>query len=384
MSIPTEWKDVAESLAKLPEEQRKRGLKVIETLATNAAPSEEVGKPPVATMGEYLDRELAEAPVLVHPGIMARGAITAMVARGGKGKTTVSLNRLIRWSMGKPLFDELPDVMRPEKPLRSLIIENEGAPGHFQKVLRTILHENGFTDEEKAMARENIFIWGDGGWSGLKLDDDANVATVKRAVEASKPDIVFIEPFRGLWRGNENDSTEMANVMDQFSEIANEFECAILLTHHERKSGAQDGDDPMSAARGSGVLEGHAAVMERWIPVKGGKYRELSWIKARFEEPPAPVTMEFDRHAWSYTYVGEDDMTRDVEKFISQFPDSWMSATEIANETGYPYHKVRKLLGNLRDGDPPKVASRAVEGKVHFRWKDYGGGEDDIGGLAVT
>lgn len=380
--IPESWKSVAAELAELPEEQRKRGVRVIETLATNNAPSEEVGKPPVATLGDYLERELNETPVLVHPGIMARGAITAMVSRGGKGKTAVSLNRIIRWAMGKPLFDELPDVMRPDGELRSLIIENEGAPGHFQKVLRTILENNNFTEEDQAKARENICIYGDGGWSGLKLDDEANVRLVKRAVEECKPDIVFIEPFRGLWRGNENDSTEMSNVMDAFSDIANTYECAILLTHHERKSGAGDGADPMDAARGSGVLEGHAAVMERWLPVKGGQYRELSWMKARFEEAPAPVTMQFDRERWSYAYVGEDDMTRDVAKFMSQFPDSWMSATEIGSETGYPYHKVRKLLNGLKNADPPKVASRAVEGKVHFRWKDSDNADD--GALAVV
>jgi hypothetical protein len=383
VSIPDEWREVATELAKLPEEQRKRGLKVIETLATNNAPAEEVGKPPVAALGDYLDRELADAPVLVHPGIAARGAITVMVARGGKGKTAVSLNRIVRWAMGKALFDELPDVLRPDHNLRTLIVENEGAPGHFQKVLRTILTENGFTEEEQQLARENIFIWGDGGWSGLKLDDEANIRLVKRAVEECKPDILFVEPFRGLWRGNENDSTEMANVMDRLSEVATEFECAVLLTHHERKSGAGEDGEAMSAARGSGVLEGHAAVMERWIPVKGGQYRELSWIKARFEEAPAPLTMSFNRSSWSYDYVGEDDMTRDVEKFMVQFPDSWMSAKEISEETGYPYHKVRKLLGNLKDSDPPRVASRAVEGKVHFRWKDFGDG-DDTGGLAIT
>lgn len=380
--IPDNWRAIAAELAELPEEQRKRGIKVIETLATNNAPSEEVGKPPVASLGEYLARELNEAPVLVHPGIMARGAITAMVSRGGKGKTAVSLNRIVRWAMGKPLFDELPDVMRPEGELRTLVIENEGAPGHFQKVLRTILENNDFSEEDQAKARENIFIYGDGGWSGLKLDDEANVRIVKRAVEETKPDIVFIEPFRGLWRGNENDSTEMSNVMDAFSDIANTYECAILLTHHERKSGPGDGGDPMDAARGSGVLEGHAAVMERWLPVKGGQYRELSWMKARFEEAPAPVTMQFDRERWGYDYVGEDDMTRDVAKFMSQFPESWMSVTEVANETGYPYHKVRKLLTNLKDLDPPKVASRAVEGKVHYRWKDLS--DDDGGGLAVV
>lgn len=378
MSIPESWRTVAAELAELPEDERKRGIRYIETLATTEAPSDEVAKPPVASLGEYLEREVGDAPVLVHPGICARGAITAMIARGGKGKTTVSLNRLIRWGMGKPLFDEVPDVLRPDEPLRSLIIENEGAPGHFQKVLKTIIDNNNFSDECKSMARENVYIWGDGGWSGLKLDDDNNMALVRSAVEAVKPDIIFLEPFRGLWRGDENDATAMANVLDSLSELANAYECAVFLTHHERKGGVGEGGDPMSAARGSGVMEGHAAVMERWVPVKNNKYRELSWIKARFEEAPAPLTMEFDRERWAYAYVGLDAMTRDVAKFMQQFPDSWMPAGEIGSELGLDYQAVRKLLNKLKDEDV--VASRAIEGKVSYRWKDDSNGA----GLAVV
>jgi hypothetical protein len=83
-------------------EQQKRMLVLAEL------PDEEVGKPPVTALGDYLDNEIQLPPMLVEPGLVARGAISAMISRGGKGKTALSLNRLIRWSMGKPVFDDLP------------------------------------------------------------------------------------------------------------------------------------------------------------------------------------------------------------------------------------------------------------------------------------
>lgn len=371
-----------EFLAELEsDEARERVMRQLKQLVVAQLPDQEVAKPPISTLGEYLDTEIELPPVLVEPGLVARGAISAMIARGGKGKTAVSLNRLVRWSMGKPLIDELPDLMKPVEPLKILIIENEGAPGHFQKVLRTILHENDFTDEEIEMARQNVTIWGDGGWSGLKLDDPANIELVDRAVAETGCDIVFIEPFRGLWRGDENSSTEMANVLDSISDIANRYDCAAMITHHENKSGGSDNGDPMSAARGSSVMEAVCAVMERWSPVKGGRQRELSWIKARFDEAPAPVRLEFDREKWSYRYVAEEEGEREVLGLLSQFPGQYMTINEIKDELGETYARVRKWANSLAEQD--KLRRRTDAGAIHYCYS--GGHEDDeTAPLAIT
>ena len=380
--LTNETIDYGDYLASLDsDEARERAMRQLKQLVVAQLPDQEVAKPPITTLGEYLDTEIELPPVLVEPGLVARGAISAMIARGGKGKTAVSLNRLVRWSMGKPLIDDLPDLMKPVGPLKILIIENEGAPGHFQKVLRTILTENDFTDEEQQLARENVTIWGDGGWSGLKLDDPANIELVDRAVAETGCDIVFIEPFRGLWRGDENSSTEMANVLDSISDIANRYDCAAMITHHENKSGGSDGGDPMSAARGSSVMEAVCAVMERWSPVKGGRQRELSWIKARFDEAPAPVRLEFDREKWSYRYVAEEEGEREVLGFLSQFPGQYMTINEIKDELGETYARVRKWANSLADQD--KLRRRTDAGSIHYCYS--GGHEDDeTAPLAIT
>ena len=364
------------------DEDRQRAMQQLKQLVLAQLPDQEIGKPPISTLGEYLDTEIELPPMLVEPGLVARGAISAMIARGGKGKTAVSLNRLVRWSMGKPLIDDLPDLMKPVGPLKVLIIENEGAPGHFQTVLRTILMENDFTADEIALARENVTIWGDGGWSGLKLDDPENIALVDRAVGETNCDIVFIEPFRGLWRGDENSSTEMANVLDAISDIANRHDCAALLTHHENKSGGSENSDPMSAARGSSVMEAVAAVMERWSPVKGGRQRELSWIKARFAEAPAPVRLEFDRERWSYRHVAEEEGEREVLGLLSQFPGQYMTLAEIKDELGESYQKVRKWANALAEED--KVKKRSDAGQMHYCYVGSNESDDETSPLAIT
>lgn len=333
----------------------------------------------VSNLGEYLDREIEMPPMLVEPGLVARGALSTMTSRAGKGKTAVSLNMLLRWSIGKPLFDELTDVLTPTAPLRILIIENEGAPGHFQKILGLILHKNGLSEEEVALARENVHIWGDGGWSGLKLDHDDNVDMISTAIAKTKADILFIEPFRGLWSGDENSSTDMAVVLDSMSRLASENQCGVMLTHHETKSGG--GEEAMDAARGSTAFEGHAAVMARWSQVRGGRQSELSWVKWRYAEKPAPVRMQFDRETWSYRLVEESELERDVLKLLGQFPGDYFTLAEVREELEMQTKEEQSLRRALRSlTEAGRLRDRRAEGAAQWTIKS-----DDAGDtLAVT
>lgn len=383
--LALEW---GRHLAELPEHRRGEARRTARQALVAALPAEEVGRPPVRTLGEFVDEELELPPILVEPGLVARGGVTALVSKGGKGKTTLSFNRLLRWAMGRPLFDELPDVMRPTQPLRSLIIENEGGGWHTQKILRLMLEKNGFPEEDVKLARENVHVWGDGGWSAMKLDNDDNVELVKRAVETTKTDILFLEPFRGLWRGEENSSTEMAVVMDAFHEIANTYDCAVLVTHHESKGAIEQGADAMEKSRGSGAFSDLGAVMERWAPVQGAQQREWSLTKARYDEPPAPVRMQFDRERWGYRYVGENENVRKAVRVISRAgPGAELSVVEIEDELEETTQAtVRRWLetaveqGTLKE----RMVSEGPTRKRRYRLADTPDEDDAGGGLAIT
>jgi hypothetical protein len=364
---PAEW---GRYLAGLPPPQRDEARSAARKALELSLPDDEIEHVPVRSLGEYIDQEIVLPPMLVHPGLVARGAVHVMYARAGKGKTAVSLNRVLRWGAGLPLFDELPDVMKPEKPLRTLIIENEGAPGHFQQKLTTILnglHEGRpiFSDEEREATRANVHIWGDGGWSKMKLDQPGNLELVKRGVEKVEADIVFLEPFRGLWSGDEQDSTAMSKVLDALSELANEFNCGVMLTHHERKSN-EYGDD-MDAARGSTAFEAQCAVMERWRPVASGRQRELKWTKNRFVPEIAPVRMRWEQERWGYSFVAENEHQRDVMAVLHAVAPDWTTVGEVADELGGENQQnVRRWLNKAADEDPT-VKKRRRENQWMYR-----------------
>ena len=346
----------ASELSKLPAAEREERLQAIQRLAVLQAPADELEvPPPVRPMGEYLATEIEKPPELVHPFQVARGAMTALIARAGKGKTTMTLNRALRWSVGRPMFEGLPEVMAPVQPLRILIIENEGAPGFFHEKLQQMFDNQEFTDEEREMAAANMLIWGEGGWPRVKLfrndrtrGDDFDL--VRRGIEIHEPDVLIMEPFRTLWDGEENSATEMTEVTDRIARLASDYKIGVLLTHHERKGGTGEDGEQMSAGRGSTVLEGEAAVMERWRQVKEDQ-SELSWVKSRFSKPAAPVRMEFVWSRWTYDFVPEEAGKREIKALLLRSAGASLGIREMAEELSESQSRVRRLLSEMME-DP--------------------------------
>lgn len=343
--------------------------------------SPEAFEAPISTLGEYLDTPIEVPPVLVEPSLLVRGGLLCTVGRAGKGKTQVNLNRIMKWAAGRPVFDELKDkdgvhVLGPSGPLKTLIIENEGAAGMFHRQVGIMLNAEGYlTVEDRAAVRENILIWGDGGWSGLKLDDEQNLNLVRSGCEKWRPDIVFVEPFRGLWKGEENSSTDMANVADALSGIAADFECGVILTHHERKSGVGEDGEKMSAGRGSTVLEGVVATMENFESAKGGDYRELSWSKVRYGGGHVilPVRMQWQPGDWWYKHVDFDEIEQQLLNELAAVDPESMSIRDLMDATGDKEHVVRRTIKSLlepEDGGQPKIVKTSPgQGGGGFRYR---------------
>jgi len=341
-------------LATLEPAKQSAALSRARLSAINATP-QEAFEPPIRTLGQYLLDSIEVPPVLVEPFIVVRGGITCTIGRAGKGKTVMNLNRIFKWAAGEPLFKDFTDkdgvpLLTPTNPdgLKILVIENEGAGGLFHRQVGIMLHAEGYlNDAQRDRVKENVLIWGDGGYSNLKLDDPVRIKQVKDGCDKWQPDIVFVEPFRGLWTGEENSATDMAVVVDALSDIASEHGCGIMLAHHERKSGAGEDGEKMSAGRGSTVLEGAVSVMENFESAKKGDYRELSWSKSRHGPTPHPARMEWDAEAWWYKHVPTSLLDETILTALSENSDEPMTLTDLMEATNEKRDTLRKHAEGL-------------------------------------
>lgn len=372
--------EIATYLSELRPEQRKEAEGRINARVKLSLPDTEIkdeNRAPITALGEYLDTDFPTPPFLVSSGQLVRGEITVVIGRAGKGKTTLMTNRMIRWAAGLPLFPDLEDSQVPEQPLKTLMIENEGVAWHMQRTLGGLLKAAELDTEAEKQAKENLLIWGDGGYSGLKIDKEKDLALVRKGVEETRPDVVMIEPFRGIWSGEENDATAMEAVLDDLVQIGHDYGCGIMLAHHERKSGAGEDGEDMSRARGSGDLEGKVAVMEnfRQVKVQGGDYRELSWSKSRYYPTRPPIRMEFDEDTRQYHYVPESSVARTTLAIFVQEPNAWFSQDDIAEETGESKTRISKTLTELVDRG--SIVKKKHEHGMRWRLKTGESGSDD-------
>jgi hypothetical protein len=376
----------AEYLAELSREEREAAVARINARVKAVAPLETVDPPPpVRNLGEYLDTEFDTPPALVSRHQVVAGEITCMVARAGKGKTTLMQNRMVRWGAGVPLFEEEPESQAPVRPLKMLLIENEGVAWHMQEKLSLLVNKTaGLDPEQREAARENILIWGDGDYSGMKIDREKDYELIRRALDEHHPDVVILEPFRKLWKGEENNSTEMEAVLDAISGLAHEFGTAVLLSHHARKSPSEDGD-LMTEARGSGDLEGAVAVMEHYTAVKSKSLRELSWSKSRYDPPAQPMRIAWNPETWRVELVADDAIAAAILALMKASPASLFAVSELAEELEESQGKIREGLTNLLDSErivKKKATERGQRGYV-YRLKTN---DDDAdgGGLSIS
>jgi hypothetical protein len=299
--------------------------------------------PPVRTLDEYLAWDVPVPPTLVSPNAIVRGGLSATIGAGGVGKTTLLMGRLMRWAAGLPWLPDVDEAFHPIQPLKTLVIENEGAGGLFQQKLKTMRANSGFAEDDDILVGQNLLIWGEGGYSGIRMDDPPAVARVKLALEEWEPDILFLEPFARLWQGNENDNSEMNAILSGLEDLAGKHNCAIMLAHHRRKGEVGAGQSAQDFARGASALEGAVTYMEFLHRSKNG-WMEIDATKNRYGDPIGPYYMEWqgNENGWS-KHV---DAVGRIIDLINERNEP-LSAKQIGRADtgiGEPEHRVEAIL----------------------------------------
>ena len=92
---------------------------------------------------------------------------------------------------------------------------------------------------------DNVFM---GTSFSLKLDTTSGQQLLHRAIAEVEPNVVILDPFYKLLRGEENESHDVLQILDYLDACIDEFNCAFLIIHHS-------GKDLSKGGRGSSVLD---------------------------------------------------------------------------------------------------------------------------------
>jgi len=191
---------------------------------------------------------------------LMRGKVTAVIAPGGVGKSSLMNGICLSVASGKELLGKTVYG----GPLKAWYwnLEDDSDSLARQRVAAAIHHGILAADVEG-----RLFV--DSGPEGAELCvavEDRNsftiiepvFANVTEAIRRQGIDVLIVDPFVSSHRVNENDNNKIDAVAKRWARVAVETGCAVVLVHHSRKL---DGDAVTAdSARGAGALNNAARI----------------------------------------------------------------------------------------------------------------------------
>jgi AAA domain len=199
----------------------------------------------------------------IADGVWSPGKLTLFTGREKRGKSLVQLALALRMASGG---GELAGIH--VKPGRVLLIDGENGEAEIHRRLHAL--------ELAPEHADNLMI---AEARGLDLAALTDSYLVESYAVRHRADLVLLDSFRALWRGDERDEAEIAAALDPIRAFAHDTGAAVSLTHHLPKGGEQ-------TYRGStaiGAAIEHVVVLERFEEDSQSKTRrKLSNPLARF------------------------------------------------------------------------------------------------------
>jgi len=185
--------------------------------------------------------------------------VSATIAPGGIGKSSLVLGEVLAMVSGKNLLGVLPNT---GEPLRVLYINLEDP---FDEIERRIAAACQCCGLGRESLGDGLFVMSgrDQAICIARMDrqtlkvETATVDAVRKAIRENAIDVLVIDPFVAVHAVPENDNNAINAVCHELRMLAEETGCAIELVHHTRKGASgEDKERTVDDARGASALHG--------------------------------------------------------------------------------------------------------------------------------
>jgi AAA domain len=278
-----------------------------------------------------------ERPVYVVDRLLERGTLGVLSGDTGAAKSIVASSLVKAAVNGEAWLDHETSIGR------ILVVDEENPDTLVRARLRALGVTNANRDRLRYFGREGISI-GDGG---------ASDAWLRSELDDYRPDLLVIDTLMAACDLEDtNSNSEAVRLMKHLRALAREFDCAVLLLHHERKRSkdnpSSSGQAMMGARQWAGQADLHMTLtvesdlIEDTVPSAGGKAASRK-LRRTFKWRPA----EKDR-------AGTVNRPRRVA-VESEKDDGgrllWMTVTDEGpiDDAGAAENTEASILGYLRD-----------------------------------
>lgn len=180
------------------------------------------------------------------------GVVSATVAPGGLGKSSLTIVEALAMASGKPLLG-----VTPRKICRVWLWNGEDPIDELERRIGAAMKYYGLSAADIAdrlmvnSGMDTEIVVAVGTREGAKIVSPV-VDAVERAIKDHSIDLMIIDPFVSSHRIPENDNNATDLVVKKWARIAHVSGCAIELVHHVRKTNGQE--TTVEDARGSSAF----------------------------------------------------------------------------------------------------------------------------------
>jgi AAA domain/Bifunctional DNA primase/polymerase, N-terminal len=185
-----------------------------------------------------------------------RGQVTCSVGQDGAGKSTVSIAEAISMATARNILGEQP-TQRYRVWLHNA--DDDSVEMNRRILALCKLHKidpKGLEGWLFVTGKDNFKIKVVKGSNGGSLPDAATVDAIAKTIRDDEIDVAIFDPLIHLHTVPENNNTQVAEVAEQFSDIASVCDSAIDIVHHVRKiqNGVSEKEFTSEDSRGGGAL----------------------------------------------------------------------------------------------------------------------------------
>jgi len=273
-----------------------------------------------------------------------------LVAKGGKGKTTFTVEMALHLASGVDWLG-----FEVSRPLRILFIENEGPMEPFRRKLER--RRAAWPHEIEGA----IYIYAQD-WGLARLSEVAFIERLNGFCAENGIDLIVGDPLDSLGMDGEGSPSETRAMVDRFKAAGLLSSTAWWVLHHSRKERAEDAIDEASGAWG-----GRPDAM-LGLEKEPGKRALLSFRKLRWGRRDGfALILAYDPESEAFEFVSEAseeerDYAAEIEELLAERP--YLTAKEIAaprsaDEPGIGARdaKVKEAL----EGNPDRFVSLTGE-----------------------
>lgn len=265
---------------------------------------------------------------------LARGSLLMVYGADGSGKSTWTIDGIVHLAAGADwLGYPVP------RPVRFLIIENEGPPSLFRAKLEARIRAWDGPDPT-----DNLFFF-KGPWGSFSFANPRCRAALTAFCQKHKVDGVAANPTLSLGVGASGKPDETDQFVDWLTECGLKTTLAFWLLHHENKAGQISGD------------WGRHPDTKVSLQRDGNQQRtKLDWAKVRWGSPPPEekvVMLDWILETQSYSIseldtIGASDteLEQRIADFLTAHPLS--STTAVETKVKGTATRIRQLLDGPR------------------------------------